>query len=193
MRLNISRAHKRFLGLTGEEMPRQEEELVSVGRVEVTPPAVTFLQEQLQATGRHRGGALLGYRWKGVIVVLHATSSGYSGWYEQDDNPLHLDGRYLLGWVDGLRKHLEASTPVDWVGNWISYPDSLLGTRLEEDLEWINEASRTRLVDDEHCLLIVGLEDGELASRAYTVRLPEGSPITLYHNLAGPQPRLPET
>ena len=46
--------------------------------------------------------------------------------------------------------------------------------RLSEDLEWIREASSTALIDERNCLLIVGWEDQELGTRAYTKYLEEG-------------------
>lgn len=191
MRLDLSRAHRRFLGLTAHGESPRPEELVSIGQVEITPLARASLEAQLGAPGRYRGGALLGYRENGAIVVLHATSSGYTCWHEQEHGPLDLDERYLLGWLDGLRDKADPPSSVDWVGNWLSYPDSHLGDRLENDVEWINQASQTRLIDAEHCLLIVGWEDGALGTRAYTR---EGGGITpLHHNLAGLGARQTET
>lgn len=192
MWLDLSRAHKRCLGLTGSYRPPRDEEITSIRSVEVTQRAKTALQAQLDAPGQYRGGPLLGYRRDGVIVVLHAVSAGYKAWHRPDQGPLEIDERYLLGWIDCLRDIADTPLPVDWVGTWLSYPNSQLYAGFEENLEWIGRAAETRLIDERHCLLIVGWMGGELGASAYAEQAEEGAIVPLYHNLAGGQSRTVE-
>ncbi|GAA5534061.1 hypothetical protein [Deinococcus aluminii] len=123
-----------------------------------------------------------------MIIALRAATNGYTCWHGPEHGPLDMDERYLLGYLDCLREQEDTPFPIDWVGNWLCYPNSQLANQLDEDLTWITRASQTRLIDDEHCLLIVGGAERGLAAHAYTERAADGSVVILFHNLAGTQP-----
>lgn len=160
------RARQRYFGLLPDRRPVSDEELVPVKRITVVRAARHSLRRQLDVPGRLRGGLLFGACRDGSLEVMLATPMGYPWWYsDPSDALLGLDERYVLGWSDCVET-LHGGK-VDWVGNWLAYPDSSLGD-VRQDLTWLYLGAEHGLIDGRHVLLMIGWDDGALAARAYT-------------------------
>ncbi|THF68071.1 hypothetical protein E7T06_18250 [Deinococcus sp. Arct2-2] len=139
------------------------------------------LRQQLCAPGRMRGGLLFGSmkEGEGVLEILLASPPGFPWWYaDAEKSVLTVDERYVLGWSDCVAA--VHSGQVDWRGNWIAYPDSLLPD-VRDDLTWLHLGASQGLFDDFHVLVVVGWEHGRLAGRAYSIDA--GDATTLECNL----------
>lgn len=159
------RARQRYLGLLPDERPTYDEDLIPFEGVAFTREARHFLRRQLSISGRLRGGLLFGAQKGKTLEVMLASSMGYPWWYaDQQQTPLHLDERYILGWSDCVEA-LHGGR-VDWVGNWLAYPNSTLDDECE-DLTWLDLGTKHGLFDDRHVLVVVGWVDGSLTGRAY--------------------------
>jgi hypothetical protein len=160
------RARQRYLGLLPNERPILDEDLVPLERVTLVSAARHSLRRQLYVPGRLRGGLLFGRCRDGTMEVMLATPMGYPWWYSNpSDALLAHDERYVLGWSDCIET-IHGGT-VDWVGNWLAYPDSTLGA-VCQDLTWLHLGVEHGLIDDRHILLMIGWNDGALAARAHS-------------------------
>lgn len=62
---------------------------------------------------------------------------------------------------------LAATAPeLDWAGQWIAAPHGRL-PNLEVGLAWLTLGAQRGQFDDWHPLLMLGMEEGQLATRAY--------------------------
>ena len=185
MPFELARAHRRFLRLVGPRRPRSDDEAQPPREVDVTPAARAFFRQVLDVGGQYQGGALFGHLNGGVLTVEYAAPNGYACWQREQQSPLDLDARYLLGLTDAYRSSRE--TPIDWVGNWLSFPDGGLPS-YRESLNWLDEAVAVRLVDSEHCLLMVGWAESRLGALACVVGEVPQQMVVLPHNLASAPP-----
>jgi len=186
MPFELSRAHKRFLRLTGQRCPRSDAENTPPAGIEVTDQPRGFFRQALEAGGSHRGGALFGRLYNGLITVKYAMPSGYICWPQPgQDSPLMLDRRYMLGLTDAFQA--SSPEPIDWVGNWLIFPNSELPAQ-SEAVAWFDQAALTKLVDAEHCLLMVGWSESRLAAHACVTGEYPGQMVLLPHNLAARPP-----
>lgn len=162
---DLSRAQQRCLNLPGSRRPRSDDEVQPLTHVILSSPAQAFLREQLYASGAYQGGPLFGTRDRGELRVQYAAPAGYAcGDSALRQQPLVLDTRYVLGWSDALAAVSQGE--LDWVGQWMMYPDRQLAA-LEHDLAWLRAGLDTALFDEEHVLLVMGWEQGELTTRGY--------------------------
>lgn len=161
MELELSRAHRRFLGLTGHWRNLSDEEAEDVHSVSISAGAVYALQNLVAAAGHYRSGPLFGRCWKGLLSIEFAAADGYG-----IREPLAANADYLLGWVDALRAAQSQRPQVDWIGHWLMFPDAQMKAP-ELHAPWVGQARDTGLLDARHCLLVVGWRDGELAGQVY--------------------------
>lgn len=160
------RARLRYFGELPDDRSISDEDLVPLDGVSLGKHARHSLRRQLYVPGRLRGGLLFGMYKDGILEVTLATPMGYPWWYSSpNDALLGLDERYVLGWSDCIETIHGGK--VDWVGNWLAYPDSSLGD-VRQDLTWLYLGAEHGLIDDRHVLLMIGWDDGALAARAYT-------------------------
>lgn len=180
---NLSRAQQRFLGLTTPLRTRSDEEAQPTEHVTFTQRAQDHLRRHLYASGAYRGGPLFGFRSGGDLAVQFIAPSGYTcGDPDLQRQPLRLDERYVLGWSDCLCAQFDGK--LDWVGNWLMYPDSQLAS-VESDVAWLREGLETDLFNEAHVLLCVGWEGGVMNARAYGYHRQVGQLLTYTHDLAG--------
>lgn len=164
MRLHLTRAHRRFLGLTGPLEPGDGHGL-PLTRVILSVQAQVLFNQVLDATGTHRSGPLFGRIEDGVARIQYAALGGY--WpqgMEGDGGLFGMTGEYVLGWLDALRME---DSGIDWVGQWMTFPDARAALP-EAELPWLERASRVGLVDQHHALLFAGLRRYELEVHAYS-------------------------
>lgn len=182
MPFELARAHQRFLRLTGQRRPRSDAEVTPPAEVKVADQARAFFGQALEAGGSHQGGALFGRLYNGVITVEYAVPGGYACWpFPGQDSPLMLDERYLLGLTDAFRA--SSTDSIDWVGNWLTFPNSELPAQ-SEAFTWFDQAALVKLVDAEHCLLMVGWAESRLAAHACVTGEHLNQIVLLPHNLA---------
>lgn len=177
----LLRAERRFLCLVGDLPPRTDAEAAPIESIEIyRRGAGAALKRMLSCTGRMQGGLLYGTRDEGALVVGFATPAGVRPWL-QGENPLEIDASYALGWTDCLRDAYSITPgdqPVEWIGNWIAYPDSRLHSP-HEDLPWITAGATQGLCDEEHPLLFVGWEESTLGMAAYLFDHAARSPVAV--------------
>lgn len=162
-----SRTDRFFLRIVGEPLPGAKDTAIEeVGLYR--QGAASALERLLSCTGKMQGGLLFGYRHDTALNIGFAAPAGVRPWHQSDD-PTDMDAGYVLGWMDCLRDAY-STTPgapaIDWIGNWIAYPDSRLRTA-EEDLQWIRAARQKGLIDQDHLCLFVGWRGAQLAWSAY--------------------------
>lgn len=168
---SITRLHRHVLGLTVPPPTPGPAVLEGLEEVVLHPPARTVLRAQLHVPGVLRGGLLFGRSEGTTVHVLYAAPQGYRGWLPSA-SPLAFDPRYALGWADALA--VASSTPPEWVGSWLMYPDSGRGLP-EQDLRWFRRGQRAGILDEQTVLLSVGWQDGAMALTGYRLL---GSEIT---------------
>lgn len=165
------RAQQRYLGLLAAQPPISDEDAVPLECVSFSREARHYLQCQLYAPGRLRGGLMFGSKRGDTLDVRFVSPMGYPWWYADSTSaPLDLDERYVLGWSDCLE--VLHGGEIDWVGNWLARPNSLLGD-VAEDLIWLGLGAEKGLFDDRHVLVVVGWGEGALTGRAYAHDLGE--------------------
>ncbi len=164
MRLDLSRAQRRFLGLVGEPTPRTGTDLKALTHVGLAPSAEQTLTRLLDTPGPYRGGPLFGtLRSATHVEIRFAAGNGYRSWPSNGD-PLVSDEHYLLGWSDALTTLY--GLRCEWRGNWLMYPDRQL-PKLNDDLIWVERARALGLVDADYLLMMVGWQDHHLTFRSY--------------------------
>lgn len=164
MRLDLTRAQRRFLGLVGEPTPRTGADLEAFTHVGLSPQAEETLERLLETPGRFQGGPLFcTVRSNTHFEVRFAAGNGYWPWPSISD-PLLSDERYLLGWSDALTTLY--GPRCEWRGNWLMYPNRQM-SRLDDDLIWVERARTQSLIDREHFLMVVGWQDHHLTFRSY--------------------------
>lgn len=176
---HLLRAEQRFLGLIGDRPPRTDAAAAPVETIEIfRPGAGAALKRLLSCTGRMQGGLLFGTRDEGTLVAGFAAPAGVRPWLRSDD-PLQMDAAYVLGWTDCLRDAYSITPgekPMEWIGNWIAYPDSRLHSP-NEDLPWITAGATRGLCDEDHPLLFVGWQESTLGMAAYLFDYASRSPV----------------
>lgn len=160
------RTQQRYLGL----LPSQP---TPTGQDAPLPAFLTFsegaritLERHLSASGRHRGGPLYGERDGERLHVILASSGGYPWWYADfEESLLTPDERYMLGWNDCVTALYDGR--VDWIGNWMAYPNSTLGDA-RADLAWLDLGYEHGLFDERHVLVVIGYHNDRPMARTYT-------------------------
>lgn len=164
------RLHQRYLGLLPDEQ-LSNENLTGAVRVDVSKTASSHLRRHLEVAGRFRGGLLFGKRISDVLRVQLVSTYGYPWWFDDFQEALTLpDTHYLLGWADCVNEVYGGQT--DWVGNWMAYPENVLGD-VRQDLKWVDIGIQLGLVDVRQILLVVGMAEAGISSRAYGYELGE--------------------
>lgn len=170
-RRDVMRARQRYLSLLPADSPLPDPEIGPPAQVTFAGRTQRYLRRQLAVPGRLRGGLLFGERHGEILHIVLASPLGYPWWYTDPRQAfLHPDERYLLGWSDCVEEVYGGR--VDWVGNWLAYPNNTLGD-IREDIRWIDLGAQHGLVDDRHLLLVVGWVEGALTVRAYGYDLGE--------------------
>lgn len=164
MELDLSYAHRRFLGLTSQCKKPTSEEKTPPEAVWFSPAATQFLRNQLEAPGIFRSGPLFGRNQKDLLLIDFAAPSGYE--LCQSPELFKFDTNYVLGWVDALRASHSEQPSIDWVGCWMSFPDLEMRTS-ETEATYVKQARQTRLADDYRCLTFIGWQAGDFTPRAY--------------------------
>lgn len=170
---DFTRVHQRALGLVG---PRPTAQAPSPTRLIFPSEVRQMITDQLYVTGQYRGGPLLGYRSGTDLTVVAAPLGGYRTLSPVlATDPLRYDEHYLLGWIDSLRH--TSPHQIDWVGTWVMWPNSLLGS-MEDELAWLQRGLETDLINNHNCLCTLGWLDGTLSAKVYTQDL-FGGPIEI--------------
>ena len=192
MELDLSYAHRRFLGLTGS-WPN-EEPVALPANIHMSSEAANFLRGQLEAPGVFRAGPLFGRIHDDCLSIEFAAPRGYDPANEED--PLKFNPGYVLGWVDALRAAQPQHPLIDWVGCWISFPDAEI-RQTETEAHWVNQARQTRLVDDFRYLTFIGWRENRFCARIYgydvhvgPFLLTQGSATDAALRTGGPYPEL---
>jgi len=146
-----------------------DDEHLPLESVSFAPQALTPLTRQVRVLGRWQGGALFGELVAGSLTVQQSAPLAPPGHNLPVLTP-HLP--YLVGWSDCLEA--DNKPLIDWYGHWISAPDGRLPDP-RADLTWLACGGRQGLFDEQHGLVMLGVEDGRLVGRAY--RWDEGHPI----------------
>lgn len=156
----MQRATRWFLGLP-ELMPEAEEQTFLVTSVKFESLAQQQLLHRMDARGRWSGGALFGSLHGGTLTVALISMLGPP---EPHSHPLTPSLPFLIG----ASQHLGTliGSGVDWAGQWIAAPTGRLPER-RADLQWLKLGARRGLFDERHPLVVVGLQEGYLAGRAY--------------------------
>ncbi len=178
----MMRARQLFLGFPPPTRPTTDDEYLPLEAISFTPSIRATLTRQIRVLGRWQGGALFGEFVAGSLTVQLTAPLAPPGWKTTLLMP-HLP--YLLGWSDCIET--QASQPVDWYGNWVSAPDGRLPDH-RADLTWLARGGRQGLFDEQHGLVVLGLEEGMLQGRAY--RWHEGHPIEIECHLTLNSPDL---
>lgn len=154
--------HAALLQATGRARP---EAALPIDTVKLSVQAAQCLHSQLFLPGAFRSGPLFGHRDDGTLHVAYAAPAGYLRWADHDPaRPFTLDPGYVLGWTDALRTvHGES---IDWVGGWLSFPDTLTADRATEQ-PLIRQARTDGLIGDDTVLLCIGWNRHEVEVHAY--------------------------
>ncbi|WP_407571608.1 hypothetical protein [Deinococcus altitudinis] len=161
-----TRVHQRYLGLITPSHTRSNNSSSLPHQLHFGKQVQETIEDQLHASGTVRGGPLFGHTVSGVVTVVAAPLGGYRVLDPAlATDPLTFDPRYVLGWVDAL--NYTSETKIDWVGNWVMWPNSVLGS-LVDDLAWIRRGRETDLISTRHCLCAFGWDGDILGARAYT-------------------------
>jgi hypothetical protein len=141
------------------------EEREALNGAQIFRPVIQTLRQQLYSPARVRGGLLFGFQVGDQLQVVLASSAGSSGWYRQPRRAvLEVDERFTLGWSEAVLSLFGGQ--IDWIGNWIAYPDSQLHSE-RRDLKWFKRGWRTGLFDDRSVLLVVGWNESVLDVQTY--------------------------
>lgn len=163
-----SRVHTRVFGfplpsLAQDEFPVPE-------RVRVDPRVRRFFLAQLTLPGTYRSGPLFGpaHLEGGVQTFSAAAREGYPGLQPHlGEVPFAPDWHYLLGLVDALSDH--GRHDVDWSGTWLMAPNNRPGTWAEHEA-WLIQAHELALIDEQHVLMLVGVDDGRVVHAPYLLQ-----------------------
>lgn len=161
------RAHGRVLGLPLPHLASDDFQMPE--RVRLSSGVRQLLLTYLSLPGTYRSGPLFGpARPDGATQVYSAAArEGYPGLQPGVGAvPFAPDGRYLLGLVDALSDH--GRQDVDWTGTWLMAPHNRPGSWAEHEA-WISQAQDLALVDEQHALLIVGVDDGRVVYAPYVI------------------------
>lgn len=156
----MHRATRWFLGLP-QEHPLREDQLLHVETIKVEVLPQQQLLQTLSIRGRWHGGALFGSLMNGTLTIHHTTALGPPATHP---HPLTPALPYLIGATQSLDALL--GDHIDWAGQWIAAPDGRLPER-RADLLWVKLGARRGLIDEQHPLIVIGVQDGYLVGRAY--------------------------
>lgn len=160
-----------YLGRPAAPRVRAESEYQPLEAVLLLPSVRQTLSQVLEVKGRWQGGALFGHTDFGTLTVQLISPLGPPAWWGGPLTP-HLP--YLIGWSDSLGPLHGPS--VDWAGNWIAAPDSRLPDE-RADLSWLRRGAESGLFDQDHPLVVAGIQEGHLVLRGYAWE--EGEPVPL--------------
>lgn len=166
MLFRLGRAHRRFLGLAGEWSADLEDSAMPIDTVVISAQVAQCFQSQLYVPGAFRSEPIFGHRDDGTLHAVYAAPAGYLTWKDHDPaQPFALDPSYILGWTDALQT--VHSAPIDWVGTWLSFPDTRAADRATEQL-LIEQARADLLSEYNTALLFVGWQRHELEIHSYS-------------------------
>lgn len=174
-----TRTDRYFLRVIGDPIPGAEPVPIKTASLH-SVGAGAALERILSCPGRMQGGLLFGYRDAEDIRIGFASPAGVRPWHLSAD-PTDMDAGYVLGWMDCLRDAYSitpGADPIDWIGNWIAYPDGRLHTP-EEDHHWFQVGRQKGLFDEEHLMLVVGWQNGQLGWNAYIYDSALDAPVPL--------------
>lgn len=166
MLFELGRAHRRFLGLAGPWTTDLEDSAMPIEQVILSAQVTAFFQAQLYMPGAFRSGPIFGHRDDGTLHAVFGAPAGYLTWADYDpEEAFRLDASYVLGWADALR--MLHPDPIDWVGTWISFPDTRVPSA-EKAAPLIRQASSDLLSEYNTALLIIGWNRHELEVQGYS-------------------------
>lgn len=166
----LSRAHRRFLGVTlpPHALPKRGD-FQPLEQVDFTPVTRKALQEHVTTAGRLRGGILLGLQEGGRLHIHAVLPGGYGGF-----PPLSDHGQYVLGAVEAAQQVTGMS--LDWVGSWMMPADGLAPDGVWSERAW-HLARRHALVSPETVLVTFGQSQERLDVRAWSEDNGEPRPL----------------
>lgn len=162
-----SRVHTRVFGFP---LPNLLDDFPVPERVRLETRVRRYFLALLTLPGTYRSGLLFGPARPvdGVQVFSAAAREGYPGLQARlGEAPFTPDWRYLLGLVDALSDH--GRTDVDWTGTWLMAPNNRPGSWAEHEA-WLIQAHELALIDEQHVLLIVGVDDGRVVYAPYLIQ-----------------------
>jgi len=165
----MKRVQQLMLSIPAPVKPRTDDEFLPLEAVSFLPSVLRTLDRQIRVLGRWQGGVLFGELVAGSFTAQLAAPLAPPGWMT---TPLAAHLPYLLGWSACIEA--QDGHQMDWYGNWISAPDGRLPDP-RADLTWLARGGRQGLFDEQHGLVMLGVEDGRLVGRAY--RWDEGHPM----------------
>lgn len=167
----MQRAMQQYLGLPGTQRPQLDSDLLPVSTVEFQSRAKRQLARQLEVLGAWQGGVLFGLLEEGRFTVAVTAPLAPPGL----PRPLLMpSASYLLGWSEAVAAMNGEAT--DWRGNWVAAPDSQMPDE-RADLTWLTLGAQQGLFDEQHVLVVLGIQEGVLIGRAY--RWEEGQPVAV--------------
>ncbi|UQN08445.1 hypothetical protein [Deinococcus sp. QL22] len=173
----MRRATQLYLGRPAVAQTRAESEYQPLEAVLLLPSVRQELSRCLEVKGRWQGGALFGETDFGTLTVRLVSPLGPPAWWGQPLTP-HLP--YLMGWSDSMET--QPGPVVDWAGNWIAAPDSRLPDE-RKDLSWLQQGAEAGLFDQDHPLLVAGVQEGHLMLRGYAWEEGKSVPLQCTVNL----------
>ncbi|WP_293911160.1 hypothetical protein [Deinococcus sp.] len=169
MKLKLSWAQRRFLGLTGEVEDSDLDEQFPLD-LRLSRSALDSLLAHLEVTGTHRSGPLYGYHREVVDVAYALTGIPPMAVL---GNPLALDPAYTLGGSEALRL---TDPALDWVGHWVCAPGGLLPDT-DASVALIEQAVTLKLIGTRSPLVIVGWDGVDFVVRPYLFNLGDILPM----------------
>lgn len=156
----LSRAHRRFLGLT-VPLPSADEHSLSLQAIEFVPGSRRRFAEHLATAGAPRSGLLIGHRSGDRVHVQAILGRGY-GW--PTAQRLQVDAHYALGAVEAAQQL--SGHPMDWVGTWCMPADGRARPAHTDRRIW-HRARHLALVSEESVLVTIGHSPERLVLRAW--------------------------
>lgn len=167
----MRRATQLYLGRPAAVQSRTESEYQPLEAVILLPTVRQALSRSLEIKGCWQGGALFGKVDFGTLTVRLISPLGPPAWR---GGPLTPYLPYLIGWSDSLE--IQPGVAVDWAGNWIAAPDSRLPDE-RVDMSWLQRGAKAGLFDQEHPLVVAGVQEGHLVLRGYACEEGESVPL----------------
>lgn len=145
----ITRLHRRFVGPLTPPAPSEE-----FSQITIHQAAYKALTRLLSSTGHYQSGLLFGDVHDDALHIRHAAPDAYPGWRRALLSP---EPQYALGWVDALLAATDPAVNVDWVGSWVTRPDTHMPSTAEcEQLLWYGSE---RGLFDERYVLVALVDD----------------------------------
>lgn len=155
-----SRLHRYLLGALA--LPPGLATSAAFTSATIEAPAFKTFRMQLTIPGWWATGNLYGHIADDILRITHAAAGGYPVWRPL---PITGDDHYQLGYLDALRS---TDSRIDWVGHWVTRPDSQLPT-IAEAGRWLQAGATQGLFTAVHILLAVGYVDERLEVEAYRI------------------------